>query len=106
MRELPRIPPARTLVAGGDGPQHQHLAHRPRNQNQGWGRTRWIMKQICTQLGAWRMLLLPFSAVVLAACSGGGSPVTPTTGTDNSNPNCNGSCANTASNLAVADVQR
>lgn len=64
------------------------------------------MKQICTQLGAWRMLLLPFSAMWLAACSGGGSPVTPTTGTDNSNPSCNGSCANTASNLAVADVQR
>ena len=32
--------------------------------------------------------------------------MTPTTGTDNSNPNCNGSCADTASNLAVADVQR
>lgn len=61
------------------------------------------MKQICTRLG--RMLLLPFSAVLLAACSGG-SPVTPTTGTDISNPDCNGSCANTASNLAVADVQR
>lgn len=63
------------------------------------------MKQICTQLGAWRMLLLPISAVWLAACSGGSS-VTPTTGTDNSNPSCNGSCQNTASNLTVADVQR
>lgn len=63
------------------------------------------MKQISTPLAAWRMLLLPFSAVLLAACSGG-SPVTPTTGTDNSNPSCNGSCQSTASNLTVADVQR
>ncbi|MDY6946604.1 MAG: heme-binding protein [Pseudomonadota bacterium] len=49
---------------------------------------------------------MPLSAVLLAACSGGGSPVTPTTGTDTSNPNCNGNCADTTSNLAVADVQR
>ncbi len=55
---------------------------------------------------AWRNLLLPFSAVVLVACSGG-SPTTPTTGTDASNPSCTGTCLSTsASNLTVADVQR
>jgi uncharacterized protein GlcG (DUF336 family) len=31
--------------------------------------------------------------------------VTPTTGTDTSNVDCNGSCATAASNLTVADVQ-
>jgi uncharacterized protein GlcG (DUF336 family) len=63
------------------------------------------MKQISSHLAAWRLLLLPLSAALLAACSGG-SPVTPTTGTDNSNPNCNGSCQSTPSNLSVADVQQ
>lgn len=56
-------------------------------------------------LAAWRLLLLPFSAMLLAACSGGSS-VTPPTGTDISNPSCDGSCQNTPSNLTVADVQR
>ncbi len=55
---------------------------------------------------AWRRLLLSFSAAVLVACSGG-SPTTPTTGTDNSNPSCTGGCLGTStSNLTVADVQR
>jgi uncharacterized protein GlcG (DUF336 family) len=54
---------------------------------------------------AWRLLLLPFSIVLLAACSGGSS-VTPTTGTDTSNPSCDGSCQNTPTSLTVADVQR
>ncbi len=63
------------------------------------------MKQISTYSVAWRRLLLPISALVLAACSGGSS-VTPPTGTDTSNPSCNGSCQNTPTNLTVADVQR
>ncbi|MFC4308060.1 heme-binding protein [Steroidobacter flavus] len=59
-----------------------------------------------SHIRAWRSLLLPFSAVVLAACSGG-SPTTPTTGTDTSNPTCTGTCLGTSlSNLTVADVQR
>lgn len=63
------------------------------------------MRQI-SHIRAWRNLLLPFSAVLLAACSGG-SPTTPTTGTDSSNPTCTGSCLSTStSNLTVADVQR
>jgi uncharacterized protein GlcG (DUF336 family) len=50
--------------------------------------------------------LLPISALLLAACSGG-SPTTPTTGTDASNPDCTGTCLSTStSNLTVADVQR
>ncbi len=52
-----------------------------------------------------QLWLLPFSAILLAACSGGSS-VTPTTGTDTSNPSCTGSCQNTPSNLTVADVQQ
>lgn len=50
-------------------------------------------------------MLLPFMAALLVACSGGSS-VTPDTGTDVSNPGCNGSCLNTGFNLTVADVQQ
>jgi uncharacterized protein GlcG (DUF336 family) len=57
------------------------------------------MKQIRTPL------FVPLAAWLLVGCSGG-SPVTPTTGTDTSNPNCNGSCASAALNLTVADVQQ
>lgn len=58
-----------------------------------------------SHIRAWRTLL-PISAVLLAACSGG-SPTTPTTGTDNSDPTCTGTCLSTStSNLTVADVQR
>lgn len=64
------------------------------------------MKQISTHRLAWRTLLVPLSAALLVACSGGGSPVTPPTGTDSSNPNCTGNCLDTASSLSVADVQR
>jgi hypothetical protein len=54
----------------------------------------------------WRTLLPISSVVVLAACSGG-SPTTPVTGTDSSNPTCTGTCLSTStSNLSVADVQR
>ena len=63
------------------------------------------MKQICIIPTAWRMALLPLSAALLVACSGGSS-VTATTGTDTGNPGCNGSCAGTSSNLTVADVQQ
>lgn len=48
---------------------------------------------------------MAWAAALLAGCSGG-SPVTPTTGTDTSGGNCNGSCATAASNLTVADVQQ
>jgi uncharacterized protein GlcG (DUF336 family) len=62
------------------------------------------MRQI-SHIRAWRTLL-PISAVLLAACSGG-SPTTPTTGTDSSDPTCTGTCSSTStSNLTVADVQR
>lgn len=58
-----------------------------------------------SHIRAWRTLL-PISAVLLAACSGG-SPTTPTTGTDSSDPTCTGTCLSTStSNLTVADVQR
>lgn len=63
------------------------------------------MKQIRILIPGWRAPLLMLSAAVLVGCSGGAS-VTPDTGTDTSNPNCNGSCANAASNLTVADVQQ
>jgi uncharacterized protein GlcG (DUF336 family) len=42
---------------------------------------------------------------VAAGCSGG-DPVASTTGTDTTGGNCTGSCASTAANLTVADVQR
>ena len=67
------------------------------------------MRQI-SHLRAWRTLL-PVSVALplvflLGACSGG-SPTTPTTGTDNSNPSCTGTCSSsTTSNLTVADVQQ
>lgn len=64
------------------------------------------MKQICTSPAAWRAMLMPLTALALAACSGSGTSVTPTTGTDSSNPTCTGSCANASSNLTVADVQQ
>jgi uncharacterized protein GlcG (DUF336 family) len=63
------------------------------------------MKQIRTLIRAWRAPLLSASTALLVACSGG-SPVTPTTGTDTTDPTCNGSCASATSNLTVADVQR
>ena len=63
------------------------------------------MKDVCTSSRARRLLLLPFMAALLVACSGGSS-VTPDTGTDVSNPGCNGSCMNTGFNLTVADVQQ
>ncbi|MBL8267397.1 heme-binding protein [Steroidobacter sp.] len=46
------------------------------------------------------------TALLLTACSGSGTSVTPTTGTDSSNPSCTGSCASASSNLTVADVQQ
>lgn len=63
------------------------------------------MKDDCTPSRAGRLSLLPFMAALLVACSGGSS-VTPDTGTDVSNPGCNGSCLNTGFNLTVADVQQ
>ncbi|MBM0105330.1 heme-binding protein [Steroidobacter sp. S1-65] len=63
------------------------------------------MKDVSTPSRARRLLLLPFMAALLVACSGGSS-VTPDTGTDVSNPGCNGSCLNTGFNLTVADVQQ
>jgi hypothetical protein len=42
---------------------------------------------------------------LLVGCSGG-SPVTPTTGTDTTPMNCTGSCATANSNLTAADVQQ
>lgn len=62
------------------------------------------MKRICTHTRALPPLL-PFVAALLVGCSGGSS-VTPTTGTDNGNPTCNGNCAGPTSNLTVAEVQR
>lgn len=68
------------------------------------------MRKPCTQpgrrWGSFRALLVPAAAAVLVGCSGG-SPVTPATGTDNSNPACTGDCSSsTTSNLTVADVQQ
>lgn len=64
------------------------------------------MRQI-SHIRAWRGLLVPISAALLLGACSGGSPTTPTTGTDNSNPTCTGSCLSTSpSNLTVADVQR
>ncbi|GFE87125.1 heme-binding protein [Steroidobacter agaridevorans] len=58
-----------------------------------------------SHIRAWR-ILLPISAALLTACSGG-SPTTPATGTDSSDPTCTGTCLSTStSNLTVADVQR
>ena len=54
---------------------------------------------------------MPISAalpviLLLGACSGG-SPTTPATGTDTSNPTCTGNCQSASlSNLTVADVQQ
>ncbi|MET0533292.1 MAG: heme-binding protein [Steroidobacter sp.] len=45
------------------------------------------------------------SALALAGCSGG-SPVTPTTGTDPTPQNCTGNCATANTNLTAADVQQ
>ncbi len=61
------------------------------------------MKQIRTHFLA--PAAMAWAAALLVGCSGG-SPVTPTTGTDTSGGNCNGSCATAASNLTVADVQQ
>jgi len=63
-----------------------------------------------SHLRTWRALL-PISAalpviLLLGACSGG-SPTTPATGTDTSNPTCTGNCQSASlSNLTVADVQQ
>lgn len=44
-------------------------------------------------------------AALLVGCSGG-SPVTPSTGTDTTNANCTGNCAMANTNLTAADVQQ
>lgn len=66
------------------------------------------MKHSRTHAGALGALFRPGSmlgALLLVGCSGG-SPVTPTTGTDTTPQSCTGNCATAATSLTVTDVQQ